>query len=140
MIFPSKFRPSTWLRIMSVFLFSLGKLIAVKYHVLCAKFSHERYLWKSRSRERQWSTWRLLLTSWMSLRTVCSWHINISGKLTVWIFYAEEEGMQFHRSIGKCLPLFMDISTLENKTSWLSKRRIPTFSWCRAKFQKDGDP
>jgi hypothetical protein len=79
---------------MSVFLFSLGKLMAAKYHVLCAKISHERYLWKSRSRERQWSTWRLLLTSWLSLRTVCSWVINISDKLTFSIFYAEEGGTQ----------------------------------------------
>ena len=62
----------------------------------------------------------------MWLRTVCSWVINIAEKLTVSIFYSEERWMQVHRSIGKCLPLFMDISTLENETSGLSKRRIPT--------------
>ena len=40
--------------------------------------------------------------------------------------------MQFHRSIGKCLPLFMDISTLENETPGVSKRRIPTIpEWRR---------
>jgi len=61
MIFLCKFRPYTWLRIMSVSLFSLGKLMAAKYHALCTKFPHERDLWKSRSRERQWSTLTLRL-------------------------------------------------------------------------------
>ena len=139
MTFLAKFRPYTWLRIMSVSLFSLGKLMAVKYHALCAKFSHERDLWKSRFREGQWSTWRLLLISWMRLRTACSWVINIWDKLTVSIFYAAQGRMQFHRNIGKCLPLFMDFSALEIETAGLSKRRIPTILWCFGKFQKDGD-
>jgi hypothetical protein len=140
MIFLFKLRLDTCLRLLS-FLFSLGKLVAADSSTcrqMC-EVSHDLELRKSRSRERHWSTWRLLLTSWMWLRALCSWVINISDKLTVSIFYAEEGGMKFHRNICKCLPIFMDISTLENKQCGLSKRRISTFPWSSPNFQKDGD-
>jgi len=93
MIFLAKFRPYTWLRIMPVFLFSLGKLMAAKYHALCAKFSHERvsesHVLENDSRQREDCFWLPGCDSVQPVRELLTFRTNL---LSQYFTLYKEEG------------------------------------------------